>query len=329
MQLFDSSDTLYEVLALAACEHLNQWGTLMPRLAIISTPPSTPSNIGNLDNLVCNGPDIRSKRLGHMGDSIDNACEAVVNKQNAATVNHATQKPQADASDVPDPDTNAAEGDNGGKTVYEDNPMSGESTRHTISSENTSEEELPPPLPPRPGNLDLSETQPSTSLGSLPRPNKSSRPHLQSNPTTAVSLTDIHAQSFQDGSRETYASSSERAPYRKPLGGHNSFGRHPSRNGSEADESGSVKSYGPTLEARGDVESLLGEVLGPGEESPAWKLLGSHVEGVNPFDLLAHDDVEATADFSREFDELGEIDGNGENGGTTFSVTILMLCQHD
>lgn len=192
-----------------------------------------------------------------------------------------------------------------------------ERTKESTVSENTSEEELPPPLPPRPGNPSSIETRPSTLLGSLRVPNKVSRPQLQSTSTTAVSLTDIHSHAFQNGSQETFASVSEKGRSKATPALNNSFGRYHSRNGSDADESGSVKSYVPTIEVRGDVESLLGDILGA-EESFAWKILSSHEEGLDPFDLLIQDEGEATVDFSHEFDELNEVTEGNNDEGTTF-----------
>lgn len=255
-----------------------------------------------------------------MGDSTDTSSETALNRESVPPVD--SQSPSADTSTTPEQRVERdAESIDDGKPVDTGRQTSRGSTTHGNSSVNTLEGE-PPPLPPRPIHLDVNEARPPTSLGSLSRPKKSSSPHLQSTPTTAVSLTDIHTQSFQDGSRETYASPSDRAQHRQLSGRQSSSGRLRSRNGSEGDESESLRSYAPNGEARGDVESLLGEVLGQGEESPVWKLLSSHVEGINPFDLLAQDDGEATADFNHEFDELDEINEDGENEGTLFSRTI-------
>lgn len=74
-------------------------------------------------------------------------------------------------------------------------------------------------------------------------------------------------------------------------------------------------SYAPTIGTSGDAESLLGDVLGVGQQSPAWRLLSSQTEKADPFSSLPFEDEEATADFSREFDELGELDAQGDNEG--------------
>ena len=220
------------------------------------------------------------------------------------------------SADDPETGTNlTADVVDSGGSVKEGRSKSEERVKQTVATGNNSDEELPPPLPPRPSNPSSVETGPSTLLGSLRRPNKSSRPQLQSTSTTAVSLTDIHSHAFHNGSRETFASVSEKAHSKGSPALNNSFGRYQSRNGSDADESGSVKSYVPTIEVHGDVESLLGDVLG-GEESPAWKLLSSHEASVDPFDLLEQDEGEATVDFSHEFDELDEVTEGGDNEGT-------------
>jgi len=69
------------------------------------------------------------------------------------------------------------------------------------------------------------------------------------------------------------------------------------------------------LEAGGDVESLLGEVLGSSQESPAWKLLSAQIEAQDPFDSISNFDDGVSADFYREFDAIGEVDPDGENEG--------------
>ena len=80
------------------------------------------------------------------------------------------------------------------------------------------------------------------------------------------------------------------------------------------DDSGSIISYAPTIEAGGDVESLLGEVL-RGSQSPAWKLLDNQAEALNPRDFISQEDDTIGSDFEREFEELGELSADGENEG--------------
>lgn len=172
----------------------------------------------------------------------------------------------------------------------------------------TRDEELRPPLPPRPSNIQF------TPPGSLQRPKKATRPTLISQATTAISRTDIHSQSYQDGSRETYATSTDTTPSK---GSPRNFGRirrFKAHTGSEGDDSGSARSYLPTLEATEDVESLLGEVLSAGQESPAWKLqTGQELD--NPYDSIDFEDDGVTAEFCHEFDDVGELDPTGSNEG--------------
>ncbi|KAI9701962.1 MAG: Vacuolar fusion protein mon1 [Candelina mexicana] len=178
---------------------------------------------------------------------------------------------------------------------------------------NTSGEEIRPPLPPRPSRLQSTAEPTLSPLDTLQRLRKSGRPQLQSAATTAVSLTDIHTQVHQDGLRGTYStptkpkqSDTSGSPYR----GNSLYASH---NGSDAGETSSIRSYVPTLEAGGDVESLLGEVLGSGQDSPAWELLGGHTEVPDPFEMLTYDKKCLEGDFEQEFNEVGELFANGGN----------------
>ncbi len=185
------------------------------------------------------------------------------------------------------------------------------STPRSVSRTTLTDEGPRPPLPPRPVKLDLLGEVSSTSGGGLLTLKSSSRPNLQATATTGLSLTDIHTQSYPGGSRETSEStSSRRSP--KDFG---SIKRFKNRYGSEGDESASVKSYAPTLEAGGDVESLLGEVLGASSASPAWGLLSSQGERLDPFESISYEDDEVTADFNQEFEDLGEINAESDNEG--------------
>lgn len=187
------------------------------------------------------------------------------------------------------------------KSKLEGNKISEVDFQSTISDEGP-----PPPLPPRPGNLDL--LHPGSSLQ---RPTRQARPILQSSATTALSLTDIHTQSYEDGSRETFAASTESNSSGKSIRGFGSIRRFKGRNCSDGDDSTSVRTYAPD----GDVESLLGEILGPSQPSPAWKLLRSQAERPDPFDSLSFENGILTTDFDLEFDEVGELDPEGNNEG--------------
>ena len=185
------------------------------------------------------------------------------------------------------------------------------------------QDEPRPTLPPRPGNLDLLQEGNYSPVSSLQRSKKSARPQLQSTATTALSRTDINTQSYQDGSRETYAASAETTPPSKPAGVFGSIRMFKGLGGSETGDSASVKSYAPTLEAGGDVESLLGEVLGASQGSPAWKLLSTQYEAPDPFDSVTYEDDEATVEFYREFDEIRAVDPDGGNEGTAIQFHTI------
>ncbi|MCJ1406037.1 Vacuolar fusion protein mon1 [Ptychographa xylographoides] len=167
-----------------------------------------------------------------------------------------------------------------------------------------------PPLPPRPTNLSLLGQ--GTKGSTLRIPKRSDRPQLQSYATTAISRTDIQTLSFPDGSRETYANSTKSTPSGKSFRFDSPVGQLKTRNVSDGDDSGSLRSYAP-VGGGGEVESLLGDILGTGQQSPAWKLLSTQVERTDPFDLLPYEDEEPTADFSREFDELDDLHPSGDN----------------
>lgn len=178
-----------------------------------------------------------------------------------------------------------------------------------------SEQEERPPLPPRPPTIDLLASAHATPSSSLRVPKRSTRPQLQSQATTAISRTDIQTQSYPGGSRETYANSTISTPSGKSFRFDSPIGQLRGQHTSEGDDSASLRSYTQTV--GGDFESLLGDVVGAGQQSPAWRLLSSQVEQADPFNRLLDDHEEPTADFSREFDELDGLDPEGNNEGMT------------
>ncbi|KAL6714458.1 Vacuolar fusion protein mon1 [Lecanora helva] len=159
------------------------------------------------------------------------------------------------------------------------------------------EEERPPPLPPRPPNLKYSPG------AGLHVPKRNTRPQLQSTATTALSRTDIHTQSYPDGSRETTASAVQTREPSSSIG-FGSIRKFRGLGGSETGDTASIKSYAPTLEAGGDVESLLGEVLGASSQTPVWQMFHDQQGATDTFNELDHEDDELTAAFYREFDEI-------------------------
>jgi hypothetical protein len=169
-------------------------------------------------------------------------------------------------------------------------------------------EEQRPTLPPRPSLL-KTEERPSTA--------SSARPALQSKPTTAISSVDIQTLSFPDGTRGTFPlpasrSVSEAVSVSGTSGRQNTSSRKISRAASEFDDGASLMSFAPTLRANEDLASLLDEGLS--SQSPAWKLLSSQSEAVNPFESVEYEDT-SLANFEHEFDEIDEVDREGENEG--------------
>lgn len=166
----------------------------------------------------------------------------------------------------------------------------------------------PPPLPPRPGQLDLLSERDAGS-GSLRVRSKPSRPQLISKPTTALSVTDVHIQNHWDASRPPSSPTSRAVSRRQSLA---TIGRFASHNGSDADDAGSVYSKAPTLGPGEDVESLLGVV---NSETPAWKALSAQLEMENPFEKVLDENDILNIKMQHEFDELAEINAEGTNEG--------------
>lgn len=177
-----------------------------------------------------------------------------------------------------------------------------------------------PPLPPRPSLLQATG-RPTT-------PHTTENPSiLLSKPTTALSSVDIQTLSFPDGTRGTFSTPGGKSIASESASGTpgQSTPKRASRNGSDIDDNASLMSYAPTLKANGDLASLLDEGLN--SQSPAWKLLSSQAESVNPFESLENQDT-SLANFENEFDELDAIKGGNEGGwpSNLYTSTILMSC---
>ncbi|KAK5686192.1 Vacuolar fusion protein mon1 [Elasticomyces elasticus] len=164
-----------------------------------------------------------------------------------------------------------------------------------------SQELPPPPLPPRP--------RLEGHAGSLRLSKRMSRPQLLSKPTTALSLADVHTQSRADaGSQQT--SPTSRAVSRKQSFTH--FGRFLGTSESGGDDSASLKSYAPTLDARLDGESMLGDVAEE-DATPAWRALSAQVERDDPFEGALFEDDFISSHLQHEFDDLGSVQRDGSN----------------
>lgn len=168
-----------------------------------------------------------------------------------------------------------------------------------------SRELTPPPLPPRPSLL-VPNSRPPTS-GSLRLSKRASRPQLLSHPTTALSHADVQGRGENASATSSPAS---RAVSRKHSITH--FGRYLGNSDSGGDDSASLKSYAPTLDARLDGESILGDVPA-GETTPAWRALSAQIERDNPFETVPDEIDASTVQIQQEFDEIGSIDANGSN----------------
>ena len=167
-----------------------------------------------------------------------------------------------------------------------------------------------PPLSPRPGQVDgYYQTYAASSSLRLP---KASRPRLQSSATTALSLTDIHTQSYQDGSRETFDAPSKPVSTGRFLKGFDSMRRLRRPAGSEADTA-SVRSVAATLDTGGDAESLLGDVLGKPQQVPTWGLAGHQDETLEPLGSATYENDDHLSSFDSEFDDLEAL--NTDEGG--------------
>ncbi|KAI4216946.1 MAG: hypothetical protein LQ351_000895 [Letrouitia transgressa] len=171
----------------------------------------------------------------------------------------------------------------------------------------------PPPLPPRPKNLTLLHEGSNVAVDSPQSIRILNRPKLQSRATTAISRPDIHIQSHQDGSSETYDASDQSTLAGKSWLGLGGIRRFELRNASDGDDSASVRSYTPTLGAAGDAESLLGELLVSSQHSPDWKILDAQFEAIGLAEPSSFEDKEDLSEFNDEFDEIGELSADGTN----------------
>lgn len=155
-----------------------------------------------------------------------------------------------------------------------------------------------PPLPPRPGTLNLLDegtTPPGAIRQTLP-------PNLQGKATTAVSLTDIGFQQ-SDGAKDAYPAQSA---HPGTLRARASLSQLASSRDSETGDSASIRSSAPNVEV-GEVENVFSDFAAePG---------GIHQDssGLLQFPEFRADDVDD--DFTSEFEPVGEVEEGGENEG--------------
>ncbi|KAH7401482.1 trafficking protein Mon1-domain-containing protein [Pyrenochaeta sp. MPI-SDFR-AT-0127] len=165
-----------------------------------------------------------------------------------------------------------------------------------------SREGTPPPLPPRP-QFGLLSSRPSTSHSTAP-----ARPQLVSKATTQLSTS--NTQAYGTESRDDSSASSASKP-RQFLGANLA-----ERSASDADDSASIRSYAPPAEAGGDVESILGEVMGQQDKTDQERLLlrtlGHRFEDTEAQSMFPPD-PHFEAAFNRELDEVAEMKTDGSN----------------
>ena len=207
----------------------------------------------------------------------------------------------------------------------QETPSSAAGTRPSISHGASSvastfvpakDEAQRPPLPPRPSKVGgLIERPVRSRSNTLQLPRRTSRPQLQAGATTGLSLTDIHVHSYADGRGETYAYSAQSTPSRKSPRTISPAAKLRSYPASEADDTASILSSAPRNGAGTDVESILGDVLVSDTTSPGFNDGGGRQTEKAVLEMVPFDMSEPTADFNREFDELGDLTPDGSNEG--------------
>lgn len=170
-----------------------------------------------------------------------------------------------------------------------------------------SREGTPPPLPPRPRTLSLL-SEGAITPSKLRSLSAATTPTLQGKATTALSLPEV--QTYNDGRKGV------RSPPGSRRISYTNLRAEISKSGSEADDSVSVQSYGPTLEAGEDVESLLGDIV-TNQEKTAWNKLLSPRQ---PESALFPVDESFEREFDTEFDDLEDTEADGSNEGQLLSL---------
>ncbi|KAL9113944.1 MAG: hypothetical protein Q9227_002078 [Pyrenula ochraceoflavens] len=167
-------------------------------------------------------------------------------------------------------------------------------------SRSISPEGTRPPLPPRPSNLTIFRNASNSAQI------QSSRRGLLSRATTALSLTDVNTQSFQDGSRELHTTGVSRPTPAHSIRSRRSIAQIKSGKNSDAGDSSSVISYIQNNDTTQEVESLFGERLGPGDDLLGKNALDSKDIYTVPEAEARHFE-DANIDFSEEFQSVGEV----------------------
>jgi hypothetical protein len=218
--------------------------------------------------------------------------------------------------DTPTPNTKAKDTMKATDDQAAEGSKSQEESKTSNTSAPESREGTPPPLPPRPSLLQTPNQRPRTSAGQLTLPRSSSqqrsasRPPLQSQATTAVSLADVHSQSH--GGEESYPPT--------PTSRHIGFAGlrlGSSRRGSDGEDTASVMSFAPTLEAGLEVESMMGDVLQ--DRNTPGRMPITPRKDFSEGSLFPLDPDFEDA-FEHEFDELDDVTSDGLNEGELFRM---------
>ncbi|KAF2263534.1 DUF254-domain-containing protein [Lojkania enalia] len=161
-----------------------------------------------------------------------------------------------------------------------------------------SRESTPPPLPPRPKNLGLLDSRPSTSHSTAP-----ARPQLVSKATTQLSYSDTNTYNNETQS-DSHSSGASRPK--------NYFGLNfGSRNTSDVEDYASMRSFAPTEVGIGDAESMIGE-LGGDREKSLLRSLGHRFEDQESESMFPPDPQFEEA-FKHEFDDIPDMEADGSN----------------
>ncbi|KKY21355.1 putative vacuolar fusion protein mon1 [Phaeomoniella chlamydospora] len=181
----------------------------------------------------------------------------------------------------------------GGKNEAESSPTDGKHENLHERSPGSSPERRPP-LPPRPSaNLSL--------LGARNRAPSASRPSTRGRATTGISLTDINTQVYHDGTRDTYATTAQRA-----------VSNHPNSNKtSDGGDSSSIKSFVPNTDLGQDVGSLFAGVMGNVTSKPA--LVDVAFGRIEEEDDILEAAIGPLVNIAEEFESIGELKEDGSN----------------
>lgn len=206
----------------------------------------------------------------------------------------------------------AAESEDAKITVQPMEDMSNNETPQSLSgapsttggSQTVSRATTPPPLPPRPRNKAVSRRASLASIRSFRPGTSNSRPPLQGAATTALSLEDVNVVS--------HGVPVNASPVPRQVSTTMAV-RNASKSGSDFDDSASMISNLPVLDASMDMESILGEVLQERRDA-GWHPDLDQIDMVNRKSKPLFDDDEGFERmFAHEFDELETVKDDGSN----------------